>query len=900
MKSKYLSSFVSVFIFGIVLSQPTGVSINKELQKGLYFFNLENPTKATDIEAKKHFLKIVDLKPKNKDEAIKIAKANEKLGVLNQTYFQNREALTFYKKSVEIARKNNLADTSIFASLLYVSGVHYYNSAYDSCLYYLSEAEILLDKNPKLPEAERLFNTKGVLLFESGNFRQSLVYFKKAETLVGTDELSNLNNQALALQFLNQPDSTLKILNKLTTKFPKEYDIKINLASVLIELNQPVKAISVFKKPTNDSLIYFNTIGKAYFKLNDFQKAKLYFSKSIALKNKKKADKAYSHYYLGKIAAKHNLHYNALFHFQMALQNIDFFFKEKNIYKNPIKNNSGFYSFFILDILAEKAMSFGELYIKTSELRYLRGTINAFEAFRISAQSISKTYNQENARLDIIENLHPKYQAYIRFLWKAYNNTNNKEYAERAFEISEESKATVLSLGINENIIKNSSDIPDDLLKAEQILHISLAALKKNIENTNEDKLIQKYLEVINETEIRLGKLNEKLENYPEYRSRKFQQNQLVKIKEVRKNLRKNEVLLSYVDLGKEAIVFALTKTKFEIATIKNKALFEKKVKDLKAQTQKVTKLENTEFIFANLIKPFKNIIQPSFHIIFIGDGITNGLPMECLVGHNGEYLIESNPISYLFSAKFIQTTKKVSKSNSILAFAPFASDKNNPDFLPNSKKEVENLPDSKIFLDSDATKKVFLENAKDFPIIHLSTHAVADLKSPEKSFIQFHNNQTQKEDNKLYLFELSAGMLKNTHLVFLSACDSYGNINLDGEGIRGLSRGFYLTGSQSIISSLWQAEDYSTTYLTKKFYKHLVDGKTYPIALQMAKMDLIADPTMVQFRHPKFWAHLVYVGFQKQNNSSFLTDFRYLGVILFLFLTVLFIKKRYPSSPKS
>ncbi len=545
-------------------------------------------------------------------------------------------------------------------------------------------------------------------------------------------------------------------------------------------------------------------------------------------------------------------------------------------------------------------MSFGELYIKTSDLRYLRGTINAFEAFRISAQSISKTYNQENARLDIIENLHPKYQAYIRFLWKAYNNTNNKEYAERAFEISEESKATVLSLGINENIIKNSSDIPDDLLKAEQILHISLAALKKNIENTNEDKLIQKYLEVINETEIRLGKLNEKLENYPEYRSRKFQQNQLVKIKEVRKNLRKNEVLLSYVDLGKEAIVFALTKTKFEIATIKNKALFEQKVKDLKAQTQKVTKLGNTEFIFANLIKPFKNIIQPSFHIIFIGDGITNGLPMECLVGHNGEYLIESNPISYLFSAKFIQTTKKVSKSNSILAFAPFASDKNNPDFLPNSKKEVENLPDSKIFLDSDATKKVFLENAKDFPIIHLSTHAVADLKSPEKSFIQFHNNQTQKEDNKLYLFELSAGMLKNTQLVFLSACDSYGNINLDGEGIRGLSRGFYLTGSQSIISSLWQAEDYSTTYLTKKFYKHLVDGKTYPIALQMAKMDLIADPTMVQFRHPKFWAHLVYVGFQKQNNSCFLTDFRYLGVILFLFLTVLFIKKRYPSSPKS
>ncbi len=899
MKLKYLV-ILSIFIFGITLSQPFGFNIDKELQKGLYFFNLENPTKSTDDEAIKHFLRIANLKARNKAEAIKIAKANEKLGVINQTYSQNQQASAYYKKSIQLSQQNNLADTSSFPSMLYLSGLHYYNSSYDSCLYYLSAAETLLDKNPKLPEAERLFNTKGVLLFESGNFRQSLVYFKKAESLLGTDLLSNFNNQALALQYLNQPDSTFKILHKLKEKFPYENAVNINLASVLIELNQPLKAITIIGKSTNDSVTYLNTLGKAYYKLNMLQKSKEYFIKSIEINNTKKADKAYSHYYLGKIAAKDNSHYEALFHYQVAIQNIDLFFNQKNIFKNPVKTSSGFYSFFVLEILAQKALSFGQLYKKTSKIYYLRGAINAFESFRISANNISKTYNQEEARLDIIDELHPKYQAYITLLWDAYTKTNELKYAERAFEISEESKATVLSLGINENAIKNNSDIPVDLLKTEKILQISLSALKKNLENITEKSQVEKLRKAINETEIKLGKLNENLEQFPDYKLKKFQQNQQIKIDVLRKHLKKDDVILSYADLENKAIVFCLTKTKFKAIAIENNAHFAQKIKDLKAQNREEKDLKADKIVHQYLIKPFENILKSDEHLIFIGDGITNGMPLECLKDQNGEYLIESHPISYLFSAKFIQPSKKVRTSNNILAFAPFSSDKNSRDFLPNSKNEIENLPNSKLLFAKDATKQAFIDNAKDFSIIHLATHSVADLQFPEKSYIKFQNSENHKEDNWLYLFEFTAGMLKNTKLVFLSACDSYGNTNLDGEGIRGLSRGFYLAGSQSIISSLWKAEDYSTAYLTKKFYEHLADGATFHTALQMAKLDLIEDPTMVQFRHPKYWAHLVYVGFQKDHEYWIYAYLKYSLGALAVLLVIFLFKKNFLSMPKS
>lgn len=129
--------------------------------------------------------------------------------------------------------------------------------------------------------------------------------------------------------------------------------------------------------------------------------------------------------------------------------------------------------------MGEKAEVFGQLYLKTKELRYLRGAIGTYEAFGLIASKISKTYNQEDARLDIVDNIHPKYQSFTKILWAAYRNTNDPLYAERAFEVSEESKATVLSLSINESQIKKVSDVPDSLIKAEQNLQISLAALQK-------------------------------------------------------------------------------------------------------------------------------------------------------------------------------------------------------------------------------------------------------------------------------------------------------------------------------------------------------------------------------------------------------------------------------------
>lgn len=60
---------------------------------------------------------------------------------------------------------------------------------------------------------------------------------------------------------------------------------------------------------------------------------------------------------------------------------------------------------------------------------------------------------------------------------------------------------------------------------------------------------------------------------------------------------------------------------------------------------------------------------------------------------------------------------------------------------------------------------------------------------------------------------------LRNTWLVFLSACDTGVGLALDGEGVMGLRRGFSRAGAQNVIISLWPVSDRWSVDFMKDFY---------------------------------------------------------------------------------
>jgi CHAT domain-containing protein len=184
------------------------------------------------------------------------------------------------------------------------------------------------------------------------------------------------------------------------------------------------------------------------------------------------------------------------------------------------------------------------------------------------------------------------------------------------------------------------------------------------------------------------------------------------------------------------------------------------------------------------------------------------------------------------------------------------------------------------------------LNEAPQYPFIHLATHAKAESQDYNSSFIAFHPEQ---EEFRLFSQELSFQPLDSVELVFLSACETgSGQLN-SSEGLISLARSFALAGANHLVTSLWLTENQVAVYLSEKFYEHLEDGETYSMALRLAKLDLLKDPQMSQFTDPGYWSNFVLIGQPELSSSALKTNYVLIGLgfILILLAVIAWISSR-------
>ncbi len=101
-------------------------------------------------------------------------------------------------------------------------------------------------------------------------------------------------------------------------------------------------------------------------------------------------------------------------------------------------------------------------------------------------------------------------------------------------------------------------------------------------------------------------------------------------------------------------------------------------------------------------------------------------------------------------------------------------------------------------------------------------------------------------------------GLNLTASLVVLSACNTGGG-KITGDGIIGLSRAFIGAGAESIIVSLWQADDKASATsakLMQEFYRFLPQTGDRAVALRQAMLT-----TMQQYSQPKKWAAFTLMG---------------------------------------
>ncbi len=163
---------------------------------------------------------------------------------------------------------------------------------------------------------------------------------------------------------------------------------------------------------------------------------------------------------------------------------------------------------------------------------------------------------------------------------------------------------------------------------------------------------------------------------------------------------------------------------------------------------------------------------------------------------------------------------------------------------LPDSKREVQSIATtlpkpSTILLGDDATKTHFesLPLAR-FNVLHLALHGYTDIDYPDRSALVFAPNPSKSDDGLLQVRDIRK-MHLNARLVTLSACNT--GVGPVGEaGVANLVNAFIEAGADSVVSTLWELEDHSTSRMMTDFYRHVAMHEPEAEALRDAQLELI------------------------------------------------------------
>ena len=149
-------------------------------------------------------------------------------------------------------------------------------------------------------------------------------------------------------------------------------------------------------------------------------------------------------------------------------------------------------------------------------------------------------------------------------------------------------------------------------------------------------------------------------------------------------------------------------------------------------------------------------------------------------------------------------------------------------------------------------------ESLRRYRRLHFATHSLIDEKSPLRSAVVLTPDNNAEEDGFLEVSEISRLNL-DCDLVVVSACQTGRGQLLTGEGILGLSWAFFRAGARSVVVSLWNVTDISTSQLMKNFYQNMTDGLSNAAALRKAKLQMLNGNKGA--RHPYYWSAFVIIG---------------------------------------
>ena len=800
-----------------------------------------------------------------------------------------------YQRSIQFQQQAPvLRDSVLFKPLLFIGSIYYSQHAFDSAVIFYKKAEAITEQySQPLAEEQRLYNRLGVIQYETGNYKQAKNYFEKALSLLPISDplykefkANYQNNIASALLNLEKYDTAKSIyLQLLPLEFYKN-EVTQNLGLIDLSLGDPASAIRWFKKAdTTDAntVFLYNRIAKAYLEMKNQDSAVLYLelARKVNLKwngQTKNVANGLTLFYEAEQAVSENKLPEAIRLFQQSVIQFHNEFSDTSIRQNPETFNGAFSYIQLFNALSEKAEALALLYRQQKNLTELESALDAYwSAFRL-ASYVERTYDSDEARLFLGKIKHQVHSKPIDISILLFELTGKINYLEQAYNFDQLNKASILALNVQENELRKTSGKNSALLEEEARIKQNITRLSLSATREKDSNALKAVITSIRDYEIGLGKIQEKLNEDPAWQIRETGL-QIPSVTSLQRKLDNNSTLLSYHLSDHELLVLLISNRKFEYYKTEIDPGFFERLEHFKqllqngAVDQRYEGSQAAQALYQVLIKPLYPSLKQYSRLVIIPDDELNYLPFEALQDEHKKYLLEQFSVQYQFSTALFGEIPQSGYLAKSLAFAPFTNAGFPEDaagtfysVLPASKDEVENL-NGKILTDTSATKKNFLRHSNSYPLLHLATHATVNNDTPAHSYIAFYPHD---RDYKLYAGEIASLRLDSVKLVILSACETGTGKLIKGEGLMSLSRAFAYAGCPDIITSLWKAEDRTTSFITQRLHYYLEKRYSKDMALQQAKLDLLKsneiDP---RYKTPDYWAHLIYIGNYEEDRGS-------------------------------
>ncbi|WP_445717581.1 CHAT domain-containing protein [Flavobacterium sp.] len=590
-----------------------------------------------------------------------------------------------------------------------------------------------------------------------------------------------------------------------------------------------------------DKLVINDTINNSNFEI----------LKKAYTRSQRLTDKLVGYYYppsanvaslLGLINFYKKDYSKALYYYDDGIRRLQIYSKAN---KDYLTNSP----FVLLNLLHWKVWCLNEMYDKNPNLSLLyesKKTLNLMEEVWIR---YSNQIFYSKASFNYSDYSDCPYTDLLNLNYKLYQFTKKNIYLNNFFEYNE--KLRYSGLIHNYVINKNYPGVKTNIKLMEQY-ETFMFKTNKNSDFSSQATLVNTNSK--NE-QIFLKKLR----------------SNLISIEEIQNKLSHEDAMIVYNMIGnhnKRHIATIITKNKVELLDLKIK---EEELSTIDIDTL-LSYLHNNSLdqfkkesysIYKKIFYPIsKKIPHAIKKITIVPSPILANLPFDLLIttpfsknkNEAPRYLVKKYAINYIISPSIDKIILPKTNNNIFSVYLPSSSNHGLPKLTTAFKngKDIINTYDAKGFIDTNATRKNFVNSLRQDKSIAVLTHGKSDNDETTNTKGIYFSDSFLNMDA---IYKLSS----STELLILGACET--NIGFKStEGTINLGRAFTAIGVKSMLLSSWAIDEQSSIQIIRSFLKYLDAGYTKSEALQKAKLDYLATASP-RTANPLYWAGLNITG---------------------------------------